>query len=392
MPTLYEKMKKAGLLREEGGMVRMRTFGPSLTRRQFGALAAGAAGAAALGAGRAQAGEVKFMGWQGYEEAFAANGFAASKDITVAPTYQADNGQAMTSIANGGIGNMDIVTPDTGYTRVMAELDMLEPLDISRIPNWDGLDPYFKSIDNIVMDGKPYAVPYAWTIIPLMYTPATISEAPTSWMDVMKPEYKGKVGLTNDMISMVANFTIAVTGKKQATIISKAELAEVFAFMTELKKTQARTVAASYGELTDLLASGEVWIAQGWVPVQLWAKEKGADVRWTIPKEGAFCPIDCMAMVKGSPNMDDTYTLLDAAISPEGQAHAANINATGVTNAAAVAMLSEQVLEIQPHDDIAAFYETATGGQPLPLWPLEADGDLATLDDVLDAWDRFMAA
>ena len=99
-----------------------------------------------------------------------------------------------------------------------------------------------------------------------------------------------------------------------------------------------------------------------------------------------------MAIVRENPNPEDTYKLLNNAISAEGQAYAANINATGVTNAKAIAGLSSEVLDIQPHDDIQGFFEKATGGQPLPLWPSEPDGDLATFDDVLDAWDKFLAA
>ncbi|MEP9390482.1 extracellular solute-binding protein [Mesorhizobium sp. KR9-304] len=338
------------------------------------------------------AGEVRFMGWQGYDEAFNNGGFAKNNGITVSATYQNDNGHAMTMISNGGMGNMDIVTPDTAYTKLMAEVGMLSPIDLSRVPNFGDLDPFFQDNQGIRVDGNVYALPVAWTIIPLMYNPAFVKEVPQSWYDLLKPEFQGKVGMTNDLISNMVVFGLAVSGRKDATRISKAELKEMLALMVKLKKEQARTVVSSYGELTDLLSSGEIWISQGWVPVQLWAKQKGAEIHWTVPKEGAHVPIDCMAIVKDSPNLDDTYTLLNNAIGAEGQAYAANINATGVVNTKAIPLLKPEILQIQPHDDIVGFFEKATGGQPLPLWPSEPEGDLATFDDVLDAWDKFLAA
>lgn len=395
--SILERLKRANMVENlPGGLVRIRTAGATMTRRQFaGTLGAGAAIAATGLPGMARAqdgGEVRYMGWQGYEEAFNAGDFATKNGITVNATYQNDNGHAMTVASNGGIGNMNIVTPDTAYTTVMAEIEMLQPIDPSRVPNFQNLDPYFQNLSGAYHNGELYSLPFVWTIIPLMYHPKFIQEAPESWHDMLKPEYKGRVGLTNDLISMMVCFALAVTGKKQATRITKGELKEVEDFIINLKKNHARTVASSYGEITDLFASDEIWIAQGWVPVQLWAKQKGAEVRWTIPKEGAHVPVDCMAIVKDAPNLESTYQLLNHAMGAEAQAYSANLNATGVTNPGAIPMLNQEVLDIQSHDDIPGFFEKATGGEPLPLWPLEPDGDLATFDDVLDAFDAYLSA
>lgn len=395
MNRVLEKLQKADLIDVlPSGLVRIRTIGGGMTRRQFASLMAAGAGMVAAGLPDAAlaAGNVRYMGWQGYEEAFNAGGFAAANNITISPTFQNDNGHAMTVIANGGKGNMDIVSPDTAYTSLMAKIGMLEPIDISRVPNFSQLDPFFQENKGIHLDGQVYALPFAWTIIPLMYNPTYIPNAPESWFDMLKPEYKGKVGMTNDLISMMVCYSLAVTGRLDATRITKSELQEVLDFLVKVKKNHARTVVSSYGELTDLLASGEIWITQGWVPVQLWAKAKGVDIRWTIPKEGAHVPIDCFAIVKDSPNINDTYAVLNHAMSAEAQAYAANKNATGVTNPGAISKLNKEILDIQPHDDIKGFFVKTTGGQPLPLWPSEPDGDLATFDDVLGAWDKFMAA
>ena len=261
MRHLKDKLRKAGLIEERpDGLVRIRTFGGTISRRQFAAMMAAGAGVAMAGLpqGAKAAGDVRYMGWQGYEEAFNNNGFAKANGINVSPTFQNDNGHAMTVIANGGKGNMDIVTPDTAYTGLMAQIGMLEPIDLDKVPNFSELDPFFQNNEGIRFDGKVYALPFAWTIIPLMYNPTYIPDAPESWLDMLKPEYKGKVGMTNDLISMMVCYSLAVTGKQQATRITKGELQEVLDFMINLKKTQARTVVSSYGELTDLLASGEI--------------------------------------------------------------------------------------------------------------------------------------
>ena len=245
MGRLLEKLERAGLIEARSdGLMRIRTIGQGMTRRQVSRLLLAGGGAAALGwpnPGFA-AGEVRYMGWQGYEEAFSAGGFAAKNGITISTTFQNDNGQAMTAIANGGKGNMDIVSPDTAYTSLMGRIGMLEPIDLGRVPNFTELDPFFQKNEGIRIDNQIYALPFAWTIIPLMYNPKYIKETPTSWFDVQKPEYKGKVGLTNDLISAIVCYSLAITKRLDATRITKAELQEVLDFLISRKKSRARTV------------------------------------------------------------------------------------------------------------------------------------------------------
>lgn len=369
--------------------------GITLTRRQFnGGLAAAGALAAVGGLSDSAYASTQsnYLGWQGYEEVWKQGGFSEKNGIVVNAQFQDSNDQAIAKITGGGMGSMDIITPDTAYTEYMHKLGIVEKLDLGRIPNFQELYPFFRTMHGSRLDGVQWSLPFSWTIIPLMYNTKYVKEPPTSWHDMTKPEYKGKIGLTTDMISMWVVFTLAVTGKPDATHITKDELKEVLAFMVNLKKNYARAVANSYGELTDLLATGEVWLAQGWVPVQVWAADKGASVKWVIPKEGAHAPIDCMAMVNKAPNVDANYKLLNQSMSAKGQAYAANINASGVTNAKAVALLDQKIRDLQPYDDIPGFYKKMTGGQPLSLWPTEPDGDLATFDDVLNAWEKFLAA
>ena len=132
-------------------------------------------------------------------------------------------------------------------------------------------------------------------------------------------------------------------------------------------------------------------MAQAWEPVAAWAGDKGVELAWTVPQEGTWTLVDCLAMVRDAPNQDAIYELLNNGLSGEAQAHVANVNATGATAEAAVPLLNERARSMYPYDDIAGFL-AGTGGGPFPLWPLEESGDLVTFDDVLNAWERFLKA
>ena len=116
---------------------------------------------------------------------------------------------------------MGIATPDHGYTPVMAEIGILEELDTDRLPNFAGLFDTFKTMPGPNVDGVQYGLPYTWGSVPLMYNPKYVTETPTSWLDLLKPEYKGKVALVHDVIGVMIPFTMTATGTKTQLVLRK---------------------------------------------------------------------------------------------------------------------------------------------------------------------------
>lgn len=392
-----EKLFRTNVLRRgPGGLVKMRTpasvAGP-VSRRSFNkTLLAGTAAASMLPGLSARADTaVNFMGWQGYEEGFDVGGFLAANGLSLNNTYMNDNNQIIATATGGGMGNMDIATPDHGYTPVMAEIGILQELDLERLPNFATMFEFFRTMPGPNKDGVQYSLPYTWGSIPLMYNPEFVTETPTSWRDIMKDEYKGRVALTNDVISVIIPFTMTAGETKTPTRINQDQLDATIAMLIDIKKNYARTIASGYGELADLFASGEVIMAQSWEPVAAWSGDKGVTLKWNVPKEGTWTLVDCLALITDAPHEDEAYLLMNHGLSGEAQAHVANVNTTGVTVEPAVPLLDERARSMYPYDDIPAFFES-TGGGPFPLWPLDPEGDLVTFDQVLDGWEQFLKA
>lgn len=393
MDKIIDKLIRAGIVRvDERGLVRMRNLGPHMTRRRFAGTILGAAAASTLpGVKSAHAAtDVNFIGWQGYEEGLAHGGLLEQHDLSINPTYMNDNNQIIATATGGGMGNMDIATPDHGYTPVMAEIGILEPLDISRLPNFGDMFEFFRTMPGPSVDGVQYGLPYTWGSVPLMYNPEFVKEPPTSWLDIMKPEYKGKVALVNDVIGVMIPFTMTAANTMQPTRITQDQLDDAIDLIIKIKTEHARTIASGYGELADLFASGEVVMAQAWEPVAAWAGDKGTKLDWVIPKEGTWTLVDCLAIIRDAPHMDEAYTLLNNGLTGPAQAHVANVNTTGATVKSAVPLLDDRARGMYPYDDIAGYFESSGG--PIPLWPLEKTGDFVTFDDVLNGWERFLKA
>ena len=75
-----------------------------------------------------------------------------------------------------------------------------------------------------------------------MYDPAAVSGVPESWLDILKPEYKGKVAMVDDPLGNLLIWGTVVTGKPMGTILTKAEMAQVIDKLIDIKKNHARAL------------------------------------------------------------------------------------------------------------------------------------------------------
>jgi spermidine/putrescine transport system substrate-binding protein len=376
----------------DNGLKRLRLWQQPLGRRRLlGGAAAGAAAALAFRAGGALAAtEVKYMGWQGYESGIDVDGFYAKNDIALQTTYMASNEEIIAAIQGGGKGSMGVVTPVASYIPFYAKLDALEPIDLAQVPNFNGLFPLFRDMETIRVDGKIYAMPFIWGSVPLMYNANVVTEEPTSWMDLFKPEYKGRVALSTDIVSIMTPFLMTANNIKAPNLVTPEQLKKATDLLIKLKKDHLRTVTSSYGELAGLLASGDVIMCPGWEPISVWAGPNAPPIKWVIPKEGTLTFVDCWSIVKDSPNMELNYKILNQSLAPAAQAKTAEENLTAVTVAEAVPLLSETPRKIYPYDDIDGYF--AKAGGLFPFWPIDPVEGYVTYDDVVLAWEEFLKA
>jgi spermidine/putrescine transport system substrate-binding protein len=377
---------------QDSGLVQFRIAAP-ITRRQFNAGLVGASAmAAALGfrpGGAKAATDVRYNGWQGLDAGIDAGGWLEKNGITFQSTYISSNEEIIAAAMAGGIGQMDIVTPDGYFLPAYHAGNLLQPLDLSRIPNFEHIFQQFKDSPGITKDGTYYALPNYWGSCPLMWNADLVAETPTSWHDLMKPEYQGKTAIVEDVIAAVMSFAMAVTGRSDTYNLTQEELDATIDLLIKYKTEQALTIAPSWGDLAAMFANEEIVIAIGWEPASVWSGASAKSIQWAVPEEGAINFVGCFAMVRDAPNVDLDYAILNQSLSPETQAANAT-EAFGVVTANAVPDLTPDQQALYPYDNIESYFEEC-GGATL-LFPVESDGSHVTYDQVLDGWERFQRA
>ena len=365
----------------------------ALSRRHFIAGTGALGWAAGLGL-QTQPAEAKttmtWMGWQGYETPIKAGNFLTENDIDFQPTFIASNEEIITKLQAGGVGKTDLITMYFGYLPIMAEGGLLEPIDPSKVAQFGDLVPQFTSQQTIRYKDELYGVPWNWGSLPLMYDPAQVPNAPGSWLDIKKPEFKGKVAMVDDPLGNLLVWGTVVTGKPMGTLLTRDELKKVIDELIDIKKNHARAFFATYGDMADAFARNEVAVsAIGWEAVAVWTKAKGKEIKYTIPKEGTGMFMDCLCIPKDAPHADLSYKMINHIISPEPQKIFAVEQSAGITNVKAVPLLPPDLVKSYNYADLDNFM-TKARLQPVP--PSEFDGTTATYDDFLTEYARLQKA
>jgi spermidine/putrescine-binding protein len=208
-------------------------------------------------------------------------------------------------------------------------------------------------------------------------------------MDIFKDEFKGKVAMVDDPLTYLLIWGTVVTGRPDGTLLSKDELAKVIDLMIKLKKEHARAFFPTYGEMADAFARNEVTVScLGWEAVAVWAKGKGKEVRYTIPKEGTGLFMDCLVIPKDAPHLELSYKMINHVVSPEPQKIFATEQSAGITNLDTVPMLPQELATAYGYANLK---DKLTKARLQPMPPTEP-GQWATYDDFLKEYQRLQKA
>ena len=169
---------------------------------------------------------------------------------------------------------------------------------------------------------------------------------PTSWADLLKPEYEGKVGYL-DPSSAFVGYAGAVA-VNLAMGGSLDDFSPGIDFFRKLKENEPIVPKqTSYARVL----SGEIPILFDYDFNAYRAKYKDeANVAFVIPQEGTVVVPYVMSLVKGAPNPDKGRKILDFIMSDQGQAMWANAYLRPIR---AEAMSDEVASKFNPASDYA---------------------------------------
>ena len=225
-------------------------------------------------------------------------------DITLDPMLSVDQIAKVTAARNNP--PIDVMLHDPGPALVAIGQDLVEPFPVAKSTHYKDLLPEAQD---------PTGPAIFFQTVGLTYNPEKIKTPPTSWRDLWKPEFKGRVGITTLNSTLGTGWLVEVAKMFGG---SEANVEPGFKAINDLKPNLA-AVAANPGALATLFQQGQIDISPGnFNAIQL-LKARGVPVEFVAPKEGAIAFKTSIHVVKNSPNRELAAALIEAAMSPEVQ-------------------------------------------------------------------------
>jgi spermidine/putrescine transport system substrate-binding protein len=368
-----------------------------ITRRDFlrgmSAVAASTALAGVMGGCGGQpsatkgSGQLDFLSWEGYDMLGATEEWRKANSIDLRSAYIGSSEDTVAKVLSPAGKGIDLITYFYAYYKSWAALDLFESFAADEVPNMKRMYPYFQEGEYWRLPDKSYmGVPFTWLTYVCNYR-ADLIEAPQSWEELTTAKYKGKVAIVEDP---GANILVASTVLGIPTdTMTKPQLEEVKKFLLALK-ANAKTIAPSYGDLSNLLISGEAVAGfVGWGALDVWAAGEGVQVTSVLPPDGVVISIDAYAMPKTVDNRDGALAWLNLMLTDEVQLAVANELLTATVCPETAKLIADPaVKELYDYDNFDSFVQK----YPLHLFPPnEATGDQVTFADWMRAWEEVKA-
>jgi spermidine/putrescine-binding protein len=194
-------------------------------------------------------------------------------------------------------------------TLTMVQDGLYQPLDTSRIPDWNNVFPAMKTLPGVQVDGQVYMIPVDAGTAGIMYNADVITTPPTSWTDLFNPAYQGRAAIEDNSTTAIDIGALA-NGITDPLQMTSDQLDTVKNYLID-HKDQFRTYWQSDSDITSLFKSGEVVIASGYPGNAKVLQRDGVNVKFAVATEGQMLWTCGYGIQTGASNQDAAYALIN---------------------------------------------------------------------------------
>ncbi len=225
-------------------------------------------------------------------------------------TYESNEAMyAKLKLLNGK--GYDVVVPSTYFVALMQENELLAKIDKSKLPNMKNLDKFvlYQGFD----PENDYSIPYMWGVQGFMVNKKAVDPATiTSWNDLMREEFKGKLLLSDDLRDTFGA-ALKATGASVNTT-NEAEIKAAFDWLVKLKASVRifDVTAAKQALISEEVAAGMIWNGDAFI-----AKAENPNLVFIYPKDGAPLWVDSFVIPSGAENKDGAHAFINFMLRPD---------------------------------------------------------------------------
>ncbi|GAA4651634.1 spermidine/putrescine ABC transporter substrate-binding protein [Kistimonas scapharcae] len=297
----------------------------SISRRQFlGRTGLGLATAVmassmpGLMAGRAFASDksigdrVVLATWPNYHAQDNFNAFARASGARVHVNVFGSNEEMLAKLQAGGSG-WDVFVP-TNYTlSTYVDLDLIEPLDLSKLPNFRPGAYEKRFMEPGIIDGKVYAVPKNWGTTGYVLNSKKITSSPSTWKefwDITMGKGSGRTIVHDYQLTTIGN-ALKYFGYSFNSV-DPNELAQAEELLLKAKPH----LFAITSDYQPAMRNGDAWMSMCWTGDASQLSRDMPEMQYVLGTEGGELWSDFYAIPKGAKHRDAAYALINYLLDP----------------------------------------------------------------------------
>lgn len=205
----------------------------------------------------------------------------------------------------------DVVEPSSYYVERMGKEGMLQPLDMSKIPNFKYMDPKF--LNQPYDPGNRYSLPNLWGITGIFvnkqyFDPSTVQ----SWPDLWQPRFKNQLLLLDDVREVFPMVLISLGYSPDDN--NPAHIKEAYKRLLALRDNIKLFTSDSP---TSIIADEDATAGMTWNGDLYRARLTNPNVVFIYPKDGFIIWVDCFAIVKNAPHSDNALKFINFMMRPD---------------------------------------------------------------------------
>lgn len=290
---------------------------------------------------------ITLFNWADYMDPKILKDFAAETGVQVKETYFDSNDALLAKLKAGATG-YDVIVPTGWMVTIMTKSGLLQPLDMSLIPNFAGVMQAFQapSYDSGA-DGKRYSAPYMFGRTGLAVRVDEVKEEITSYEPLWDPAFKDRIVMLADSRSVLEPALYLMGSDCNST--DRAELEKARDKMIEQKPLVQKYDPVP---LRNIMAGSA--IIQSWDGDVVRAQhDLGKDkAAFVAPVEGYSVWTDTFAVPKGAGSPYWAHKFIDFMLRPEVSAYLSEFTGYQSPVREAAAHITDPLLAaMQPSDE-----------------------------------------
>lgn len=279
--------------------------------------------------------------WPNYHDQANFDAFTDATGAFVQVNVFGSNEEMLAKLQAGGSG-WDVFVP-TNYTiTTYVSEDLIEPLDVSKLSNYDAgaFDPRFADAGTV--DGTLYAVPKNWgTTGFAVNTSHDGGNALTTWKDFFdrtKDDFSGRTMVHDYQLTTIGN-ALKYFGYSFNSV-DEGELADAEKLLIEVKPH----LFAISSDYQPAMRSGDAWLTMCWTGDGKQMNSDMPEIAYVLGREGGEIWSDYYAIPKGAPHREAAYALINHMLDPQVNAKEVLAHGYPVADSRTNKLLPEEIL------------------------------------------------